>query len=34
LVSWCKENKPSLFITAGAGDIDALRFDIQSNLTA
>ena len=33
LVSWCKENKPSLFITAGAGDIDALRFDIQSNLT-
>jgi len=34
LVSWCKEKKPSLFITAGAGDIDALRSDIQSNLTA
>lgn len=32
LVGWCKEHKPSLFITVGAGDIDALRNPIQSNL--
>jgi UDP-N-acetylmuramate--alanine ligase len=32
LVNWCKEHKPSLFVTAGAGDIDALRNPIQSNL--
>lgn len=32
LVNWCKEHKPSLFVTAGAGDIDTLRNPIQSNL--
>ena len=32
LVQWVSQNKPSLFVTAGAGDIDTLIPDIQSIL--
>ncbi|MFC4263432.1 UDP-N-acetylmuramate--L-alanine ligase [Ferruginibacter yonginensis] len=33
LLEWLQTNKPSLFITAGAGDIDAMLTDIKNIIT-